>query len=32
VTFIVDRTGHVRYVEVGSPAIDANRALEALAE
>jgi mycoredoxin-dependent peroxiredoxin len=30
VTFIIDRTGRVRYVEVGNPAIDANRALQAL--
>ena len=30
VTFIIDRTGRARNVEVGSPAIDANRALAAL--
>ena len=29
-TFIVDAGGVVRYVEVGSAAIDTNRALEAL--
>ncbi len=29
-TFIVDQRGVVRYVEVGSAAIDTNRALEAL--
>ena len=29
-TFIVDAAGVVRYVEVGSAAIDTNRALEAL--
>ena len=29
-TFIVDASGVVRYVEVGSAAIDTNRALEAL--
>jgi len=30
VTYIVDRTGRIRYVEIGSPAIDTNRALAAL--
>lgn len=30
VTFIVDRAGRVRYVEVGSAAIDTNHVLEAL--
>ena len=30
VTFIVDRSGRVRYVEIGSAAIDTNRALTAL--
>jgi len=30
VIFFIDRTGRVRCVEVGSPAIDANRALAAL--
>jgi peroxiredoxin len=29
-TFIVDGAGVVRYVEAGSAAVDANRALEAL--
>jgi hypothetical protein len=30
VTFIVDRSGRVRYVEIGSLAIDTNRTLTAL--
>jgi len=30
VTYIVDRTGRIRYVEIGSAAIDTNRTLAAL--
>jgi peroxiredoxin len=30
VTYIVDRTGRIRYVEIGSAAIDTNRTLVAL--
>jgi peroxiredoxin len=30
ITFVVDRTGHVRYVEPGRLAIDTDRTLEAL--
>jgi len=30
VTFIVDRSGRVRYVEIGSLAIDTSRTLDAL--
>ncbi len=30
VTFVVDRTGLIRYLEVGSLAIDTNRTLEAV--
>lgn len=30
VTYVLDKTGRVRYVEVGSAAADTNRALDAL--
>jgi hypothetical protein len=30
VTFVVDRTGHIRYVEVGGLAIQTDRTLDAL--
>jgi alkyl hydroperoxide reductase subunit AhpC len=30
VTFVVDRTSVIRYVEIGSLAIDTNRTLEAV--